>query len=175
MNDDQRRQLRRRIQRATTWDNEAEAKPQNACAHIIAGLNIMRVLEDKPQHLMQNLLHYGPKAYAGKGWASALIWYHKKSIDNYKSITLFGLWAQEVDDTTVLQIGTKALPFNAAVYNAESYNQLIERDFTTYYGHNGNPPPDSVSYESVYDVTRRIAQRQEIADAVLRWLRAQRF
>lgn len=174
--DDKRRHLRRKIRKAaTTWDSNPQPTSANACANILAGLNVMRVLEDKPERLMQKVLHYGPQSYMGEDWAATLIWYRKKGIDNYQTITLFGVWAQESDNDTLLQIGTKQLAFSAAVYNPESYNQLIKGNFTTYYGNNGNPPPDTVIYETHYDVTKRLVLRQELADKIVRWLRMQRF
>ena len=174
--DDKRRHLRRKIRKAaTTWDSQPNPTPPNACANIIAGLNVMRVLEDKPERFMQNVLHYGPQSYVGEDWAATLIWYRKKGINNYQMITLFGVWAQAQDSQTSLQIGTKQLAFSAVVYNAESYNQLIKRNFTTYYGNNANPPPDTIIYETQYDVTKRLVLRQELSDTIVRWLRLQRF
>lgn len=172
--DDKRRHLRRRIRRAaTTWDSDPQ--PANTCAHILAGLNVMRVLEDKPRRFMQSVLQYGPHAYTGHNWAATLIWYRQKGIDTYQTITVFGVWVIETDDITTIQIGTKQLTFSAAVYNPESYNALIERDFTTYYGNNGNPPPDTIVYETRYDVMRRLALRQTLTDEITRWLRQQEF
>jgi hypothetical protein len=172
--DDRRRHLRRRIRRAaTTWDSEP--KPANTCAHILAGLNAMRVLEDKAERFMRHVLQYGPHAYTGDNWAASLIWYRRKGVNTHQTIKLFGVWIIETDETTSIQIGTKQLAFSAPVYNPESYNTLIKRDFTTYYGNNGNPPPDTIIYETSYDVTRRLALRQEIADEIMRWLRQQEF
>jgi hypothetical protein len=79
------------------------------------------------------------------------------------------------DNETILQIGTKPLQFNAPVYNAESYHQLIQRGFKTYYGDEGSPPsPDDIIFETPYDLLRRLLLRQSIADELIQWLRTRK-
>lgn len=168
---DNRRRIRRQIKKAISWP-QAAANPTNPQARILSGLNVLRVLEDNATKYLHDVLHYGPNSFAGKGWASALIWYRDADYHSYRNLTLFGVWAVDESETTRLLLGTKTLEFSAPVYNAESYHALIKMGFKTYYGDDGSPPPtDDIIYETSFDPTRRLKLREEIATEIIQWLR----
>lgn len=163
--------IRRQIKRAISWpqDETATSNPQ---AHILAGLDVLHVLEDNAPKYLRDVLFYGPRSFDGQGWAAALIWYRHKGYNNYRDLTLFGVWAVEDGDKTKILLGTKPLKFSAPVYNAESYHALIQRGFKTYYGDDGSPPPpDNISYETLFDATARLKLRQTIAEEIIQQLR----
>lgn len=168
---DHRKQLRRQIRRATHWP-QTRQQPANPLAVVLSGLDVLRVLEENTPKYLLDVLHYGPGSFAGDGWAAVLVWFRRKGYHQYQALTLFGVWAVPENEQTRLVLGTKPLQFSAPVYNAESYHQLIQQGFKTYYGDTGSPPTtDNIIFTADYDPTRRLALRQEVADAIVQWLR----
>jgi hypothetical protein len=168
---DPRKRIRQQFKRATTW-TERPSHPTNPQARILAGLDVMRVLEENAPNYLQDVLHYGPSSFAGNGWAAALIWYRNKGYYTYRELTLFGVWAVADADTTKILLGTKPLQYNAPVYNPSAYFNLIQRGFKTYYGDDGRPPSaTSITFETVFDPTARLKLRQTLADEIIEWLR----
>jgi hypothetical protein len=147
----------------------------NAQALILSGLNVLQILEVQAPKYLQNLLHYGPNSFVGKDWAAALIWFRQKGYHQYKNLTIFGVWAVANHTETELRIGTKQLQFSAPVFNPESYMQLIKHNFQTHYKDDGSPPPDDNIVRRInYDAAQRLALRQDIADAIIHWMRNRR-
>ncbi len=169
MSDERRRRLRRQINRyGKAPERNPTSSPQ---ATILAGLNVLGALEEAAQQYVHDVLWYGPGSFAGQGWAAALIWYREKGYYAYKQVMLFGLWVVSVDAGEELRIGTRKLAYSAPFYNAESYQRLIQRDFTSYYGAGEPPQADDVLYRMTWAVERRLALRQEIRDALVQHLR----
>ena len=166
-----RKDIRRKIRRTIN-------KPQNQSneqAIILSGLNILQTLEENSYKYFQDVLHYGPSSFVGDNWAAALIWFRQKGYHEYKTITLFGVWAITEGDKTSLLMGTKHLNFTAPVFNPESYMQLIKHNFQTHYKDDGSPPPDDdITLRINYDAAKRLALRQEIKDAIIQWMRNRR-
>jgi hypothetical protein len=170
---DYRKSIRRNIQRQI---QKNPPKASNEQAIILSGLNIMQVLEDNAPKYLHTVLHYGPDSFIGEGWAVALVWYRRKGYQHYKELTLFGTWLLAKEDETAIIIGTKRLPFSAAVYNAESYNAVIKQTFKPYYGDEISPPSDSsIIYQTTFDLTHRLALRRELADKIILWMRETNF
>lgn len=168
---DHRKRIRRQIKKSINWQKPT-VKPTNPQARILAGLNVLSVLDDNTAKYLRDVLHYGPSSFTGKGWAAALIWYRQKGYHGYQTLMLFGIWAVDADDTTRLLIATKPLKFSAPVYNAESYHALIRQSFKTYYADDGSPPSeDYIIYETTFDPTRRLKLREELATEMIQWLR----
>lgn len=170
---DYRKQIRRHINRKIQTPTP---KASNEQAVILSGLNVMQVLDDNAPKYLQTMLHYGPEPFIGTRWAAILVWYRKKGYQNYKDLTLFGVWALEENGQNQIIIGTKALIYNAAVYNPESYNAVIKQTFKPYYGDDASPPDESrILYRTIFDVTRRLALRRELADKLVHWLQHKWF
>lgn len=170
--DSERRRLRRQINR---FGNAPERKPPaSPQAYILAGLNVLQALEETAQQYVADVLWYGPGAFAGEGWASAVIWMREKGYHTYRELTVFGVWAVSGDDAESILMGTRRLSYSAAIYNAESYQRLIQRDFTTYYGAAPPPSEDDILYRAAWAVERRLALRQQIRDEITHHLRLMR-
>lgn len=166
---DFRRNIRRHIHR---HPQKPKTQPNNEQAVILAGLNVMQVLEDNANKYLKSMLHYGPASFAGKDWASVLVWYRRRGYQHYKDLTLFGVWAVAENDSTKLAIANKPLQYTAPVYNAESYNTVIKQSFKAYYSDDASLPDASrIVYEAEFDITRRLALRREIADKLIAELR----
>jgi len=169
MSDDKRRRLRRHIQR---FGKVPEKKStSNAQAYVLAGLNVLQSLEEAAHQYVRELLWNGPGSYTGKEWASVVIWLREKGYYNYKELTLFGVWAVKESDGEALLVGTRKLAYSAPIYNSESYQRLIKRDFTAYYGEGQPPEADDVIHRATWAVDRRLALRQEIRDVLIQYLR----
>lgn len=150
---------------------KAPSKRSNEQAIILSGLNVLQVLEDNAPKYLLHVLHDGPETFVGDDWAAALIWYRRKGYQNHKTLTLFGTWVIKEGEASVVHIDQKVLHYSAPIYNAESYNTLIKRDFRPYYEDDGSPPKDrSIHYQVTFDVTRRLALRRELADKLMYWL-----
>jgi hypothetical protein len=153
-------------------NNPAPSLLRNQQSLILSSLNLLQVMEESAPKYLRNWLHYGPAAFVGEGWASYLVWYREKGYNNYQELFLFGVWARQEDESIAMLIGTKPLKFSAPVFNAESYNAIIKTTFKPYYNDKGNPPAEEdVHYRAVYDESRRLALRRELADAIVQALR----
>jgi hypothetical protein len=151
---------------------QAPSTPRNAQSLILSNLNLLQVLEDNAPKYLQNYLHYGPAAFVGEGWASCLVWYREKGYNNYQELWLFGAWAKQEEEATIILIGTKPLQFSAPVFNAESYNAIIKTSFKPYYNDKGSPPAeDDIQFRAIYEESRRLALRRELADSIVQALR----
>lgn len=147
-------------------------KKSNAQAIILAGLNIIQVLEDYAPQYLQSVLYYGPDSFIGKNYACVLVWHRQKGYQNYRELCLSGVWAIQADDKIDIIIGSKVLLFKASVYNAESYHALIKQTFKPYYGDDTSPLGESaIVYRTQFDITRRLALRRELAEEVQNWLK----
>jgi hypothetical protein len=168
---DNRKRIRHQIKKAITWSPQ-ETHPTNPQARVLAGLDVLSVLEEHAPKYLQDILHYGPASFAGEGWASALVWYRQKGYYTYRELTLFGVWVMDGADTTTILLGTKLLQYSAPVYNPSSYHHLIKNGFKTYYGDSGSPPSrDNIHYETTFDPTARLKLRQTLADELIQRLR----
>ncbi|MDQ7026336.1 MAG: hypothetical protein Q9P44_12360 [Anaerolineae bacterium] len=61
--------IRRQIKRAVSWSKD-ETAPSNPQAHILSGLDVLRVLEDNAPKYLQDVLFYEPRSVVGQGWAT---------------------------------------------------------------------------------------------------------
>lgn len=170
MNDkNDRRRLRKQINR---FGSAAEPKrSSNPQAHILAGLNVVQSLEEAAHQYIEDLLWHGSGSFTGQGWASVVIWLREKGYNTYHNLTLFGVWAVEKEAGEELLVGTRQLAYSASVYNAEAYEQLIRRSFTTYYGEGKPPEADDVLLRVDWDIQRRLALREELRTAIVQHLR----
>lgn len=152
--------------------NDSKPKKSNAQAIILAGLNVMQVLEDYAPQFLQSVLYYGPASFTGKNYACVLVWHRRKGYQHYRKLRLSGVWAIETEDSTDIIIASKVLLFNASIYNAESYHAVIKQTFKPYYGNDTSPPGDSaIVYRTQFDVTRRLALRRELKGQIQNWLK----
>ncbi len=143
-------------------------KKSNEQAIILAGLNVMQVLADNAPQYLQTVLYNGPDSFIGKNYACVLVWYRRKGYQNYRELTLSGIWAIDIEETTQLIIGSKILLYNATVYNAESYHSVIKQTFQPYYGDDTTPPGDkAITYRTSFDVSRRLALRRELSEQLI--------
>ncbi|MCA9913027.1 MAG: hypothetical protein KC496_06745 [Anaerolineae bacterium] len=164
-----RRRLRGQINR---FGHAPEPKrSSNPQAHILAGLNVVQSLEEAANQYIEDLLWHGPGSFTGHGWASMVIWLREKGYNTHHNLTLFGVWVVQKEDGEELLVGTRQLPYSAAIYNAESYNHLIQRDFTTYYGAGLPPEVDDVILRVAWSIERRLALREELRTAFVQHLR----
>ncbi len=149
---------------------------RNEQAIILSGLDVLRVLDNHAPQYLHGVLHYGPDSFVGNQYAAALIWYRRKGYQDYRKLHLFGVWVAQSDDTTQLMIGSKSLMFTAAVYNPESYTAIMKKTFIPYYGNDLQPPDESnILFQTLFDVTRRIALRREIAEQLAYWFKNKLF
>lgn len=166
---DFRKSLRRNIREQAQIK---ASKPSNEQAIILSGLNIMQVLEENAPKYLHAVLNYGPNSFIGENWASVLVWYRRKGYQNYKDLTLFGVWVVQENATNTIMVGSKPLRYSAVVYNAESYNTVIKQSFKAYYNDDASVPDVSnITFKTPFDITRRLALRREVADKVIHWLR----
>jgi hypothetical protein len=164
---DFRKSIRKALNRPTPTAPRA-----NLQSLVLTGLNLLQVLEENAPKYLQNWLHYGPSAFLGEGWAANLLWYREKGYNNYQELRLFGVWARKEEDATTLLIGTKPLQFTAPIFNAESYNAIIKTNFKPYYNDSAEPPAeDDIHFRTVYEESRRLALRRELADKIIQSLR----
>jgi len=169
MSKDYRKSIRRNLKRKI---QSPAPKASNEQALILAGLNVMQVLEDNAAQYLQSYLHYGPDSFIAENRAAILVWYRKKGYQHYTEMTLYGVWVIGEEQQNRIIIGTKPLTYTAAVFNAESYNTVIKQTFKPYYEDDISPPDESrILYQTTFDVTRRLALRRELADKLVHWLR----
>lgn len=169
MSKDYRKSIRRNLHRSIQPPAE---KASNEQALILAGLNVMQVLEDHAPKYLQSYLHYGPASFTGENRAAVLVWYRQKGYQNYKEMTLYGVWIAGDEKQNHVIVATKPLIFTAPVYNAESYNVVIKQTFKPYYDDDLSPPDESrILYQTLFDVTGRLALRRELENKLIHWLR----
>jgi hypothetical protein len=78
------------------------------------------------------------------------------------------VWALESGAAVNLVVGSKALTFNAPIFNAETYHYHIRRGFSVLYAGDASPPPAADwQWQAAYDPARRLLLRDEL-DAALR-------
>ncbi len=157
---------------------EANAPQQDSLATLLDHVNAWGFLEDLKKSRPKQFNCYGPKSFRGyipASWVGGLVWCKPKGYYHYETLTLLGIWAYEVEDVAHITLGAKMLPFNAPVFNPESYYHHIKRRFDLYYEDDGSPPPDSARlYTANYDSSKRLEIREAIQNEVARWAKAYR-
>lgn len=145
---------------------------QNASARILDGLNAMQAMDQIALREFDDIRLFGPKAFQSEQKACVCVWYLPNGYNAYQELTLFGLWAVTGDDEqTQIIIGTRKRPYTAPIYNAESFWTLIRSDYRTYFQDDHAPPfPADRLYDQPFDITRRIAMRQEIDRIIRQWM-----
>lgn len=151
---------------------------QNDLAAILDGLNALGFLEGLRKKKLRTISIYGPKALRGQiesegkswQWAAAVTWYKSRGYHHYRTLTLLGIWAVEVEDGTQIIIGSKTLEFDAPVFNPESYYREIKKRFDLYYKGDGSPPPETDwLYRALYLADERLAQRDVVESTLAAW------
>lgn len=154
------------------------APKQNDLAAILDGLNALGVLEELRKKKLRTISIYGPKATRGQieiegkawQWAGAVTWYKARGYHHYRTLTLLGIWALEIEDGAQIIIGSKTMEFDAPVFNPESYYREIKKRFDLYYKGDGTPPPESGQlYSTFYDANERLALRDTVESTLATW------
>jgi len=140
---------------------------------ILNSLNVQQQLDDlrdRLRRLKQRPLHvHGPKAKTGRHGLRVVVWLLTTGVPQDLTLTLLGVWATPGSQVTIT-VGTRQLPYNAPIFTAEAYWQLIKRDYSVYYADDGSPPTDDrVLLRTVYDPAQRLTLRAQIADALSGW------
>lgn len=157
--------IRQQIRRP--WGAEQKL-PASPLVTLLSGLNVTEALEAGAPRYLHRYLHYGPALFSGEKWAGLLIWFREQGYHTYQELNLFGVWVVRQETQTRLLVGERHLRYSAPVYNPESYHHIIRQSFKAYYNDDGHPPQGaSIFYQALYDPARRLALRQEIADAII--------
>ena len=134
-------------------------------ARVLDDLNVMDTLEAIRK---RSTLCYGPKiinsALPSKG---VVLWQRSPGYYGYKTLKLFGIWLVLRDETPVVVIGKKLLPFAAPFYDADAYHKLIKQNYNLYYK-DDNQPPAQPGYSVRYDPDERLELRATIAREIAR-------
>lgn len=151
---------------------------QNDLAAILDGLNALGVLEGLRKKKLRTISLYGPKAVRGQmdiegkawQWAGAVTWFKPRGYHHYRTLTLLGIWAVEVETGTQIIIGSKTMEFDSPVFNPESYYREIKKRFDLYYKGDAAPPPESGQlYVTTYDAGERLALRDTVETTLAAW------
>jgi hypothetical protein len=158
--------------------DEANAPQQDTLATLLDHVNAWGFLEDLKKSRRKPFNCYGPKtfrSYLPASWVGVVVWCKPKGYYHYETLTLLGVWAYEADGATYITLGTKTLPFNAPVFNPESYYHHLKRRFDLYYEDDGSPPPESARlYTANYDSSKRLEIREAIQREIVAWAKAYR-
>jgi len=142
---------------------------QDALAQTLDALDTMGALEKLVQRLSRHLSH-GPRAVSGLEpipWVGAVIWQRAPGYFGYRTLTLFGAWAQYAGEDIHVCTGLRHLAYSIDFYDGEAYIKLIRRDFSLYYGDDGRPPPvEAWSSCFTYITQERLSQRDLLAKAL---------
>lgn len=134
------------------------------------GLNAFGMLENAAKRSPSKLLAYGPQDVRGSSpqvYAGVVIWHRPKGYRSYKSLTLLGIWAAQMDGETRILVGERRLSFQASHYNAESVFHHLKRTFTVHYGKSAPPPePQHRLIDAAYQPESRLKTRQQVAAVV---------
>lgn len=137
---------------------------------ILNSLNVIEPLETLTRRRKLPILCYGPATKRQPDAVRVVVWYLPKgSMQSYKTLYLFGIWARGQAPEVDLTIGTRQLAYQAPVYTAEAFWKLIKRDYATYYHDDGQPPVDAILYQTTYNEEQRLAIRQQIAEVIQAW------
>ena len=138
---------------------------------ILNSLNVIEPLEALARRRKLPILCYGPATKRQPDAIRVVLWYLPKgSMQSYKTLYLFGIWALGQAPNVDLIVGTRSLDYQASVYTAEAFWKIIKRDYATYYHDDGQPPPaDAILYQAAYSEEQRLTIRQQIAEVIQAW------
>ena len=153
------------IQRRRAREVEAQRDP---LARILDDLNAMDALGALRKRAT---LCYGPKAIKSAAPPSmgVVIWQRPAGYYGYKTLTLIGVWAYWRDETALIAVGKKLLPFSAPFYDADAYHKLIRDHYDLYY-HDDSTPPAKPAFSVRYDAEQRLDLRATIAHELAKCL-----
>ena len=156
-NEDRYQEILRRIQ-AKGGKHDIGFRPEQSANSILDQLNAMDVLGGLVRIPHPGKLTHGPKVFAGNGWEAVLCWTYNNRTGGYQHLRVLGVWTWVENATQQVGVGQKHLRYQAPVYNAEAFHQLIRKGFYTYYKDNGNPPKTMLA-QRTYQAEDRLELR----------------
>ncbi len=137
-------------------------------------LNAWGYLEDCKELNPARIQCFGPGVFRGylpMTWAGVCLWYKARGYYHYGTLYLLGIWAMQArDEAITIALGIRELTYRLPHYNAEAYYFRIQREFKTFYGDSGTPPPESACfYNASYDPAQRLNIRRELQEALADW------
>ena len=165
--------LKRIAGRKTFGNHRQDNKAPRLQDRLLDLLNAYDAFAALTQRSYAGILCYGPKSIRGAAWSAVIIWYHPKGYYGYQKLKLLGVWAHCLNADIMLTIGIRQLPYQASIYNPESYHAAIQRGFKLYYDDNGAPPDenDSILFQARHSPKERLTHRQTLDNILLRWQR----
>ena len=146
----------------------------DAPGQALDALNAWGYLEDCKEMNPARINCFGPGVFRGylpQTWAGVCLWYKLRGYHHYSTLYVLGIWAlQSHDERITIAMGIKELAYRLPLYNAEAYFHRIQREFKTFYGDNGSPPPEAGCFYTIpFDPSQRLRIRQELRDALADW------
>lgn len=143
---------------------------QAECARALDSLNALDSLEELSRARFSPRLSSPSRAYAGvqpSPWVSAVFWTRQPGYLGYKVLSVYGIWASiAADETILISIGAKKLPFARPFFDPEPYHKLFRRDYTLYYDDDGAPPAQP-AFSEPYSPANRLTQRNSVRAALI--------
>jgi hypothetical protein len=156
-------------------EEQKRAKENNAqhltLSVVLDSLNALDTIDDVRLTDRKGWLCWGPRAFKGNGWMSALIWCKPATYHGYRLLTVIGIWAVAREGGIDIIFGTKSLKYSAPFYEAEAYHKLMRDTFETYYTDKGSPPDESGRlYVVPYTADKRLEIRAALKSAIKDWV-----
>jgi len=170
-NDDRYNEILKKIAARKPFGAESQSAQGSPLDLILDYLNAYDTLDALAQGTYSTILCYGPQVMRGDSWVGVLIWSHAKSYYGYRTLSLLGIWTQQIETDLQVVLGLRDLPYKAPVFSAEAYHSLIRRGFKTFYEDNGHPPQasDYVLYQVIYEQKNRLLMREAIQTHLKQW------
>ncbi len=163
--------LKKIAERPLFGGKRREILPRTPHERVLDRINAYDCLADLPRGDYQHWLCYGPTPTRGSAWSGVVVWAHRKGYHGYQTLTLLGVWAHYAADEILLSIGSRHLPYSAAIYDAGVYRVAIRNNFRLYYDDRGGPPDDgsSLLFRGGYSDGERLQFRQSLRGYVRQW------
>lgn len=168
----------RRIQQKQA--EEASQPKQDVLTAALDGLDAMGFLDKVKRRPPEGETAFGPKVFRGHAalsqaddkqyWCGVLVWHKPKGYGQYQTLGLLGIWAVEVGKAVEIIVGTKTLTFSAPIYNPESYQLQMKRNFKTYYDGEASPPEANERlFHAPYEPGNRLKMRDTLEQVISQW------
>lgn len=141
---------------------------QAELAAVLDGLNALDALDALKAGGLSRLLSGGPLGVSGAQpapWVGAVLWQRAPGYYGYKTLTLYGLWAQQTSEGAVVLAGIRRVAYALDFYEADAYHKRIRREFGLYYADDGKPPAEP-AWSAVYHAEDRLTLRAQAAEAL---------
>lgn len=163
---------------------ETSAPIQSLLSSVLDTLNAAGMLAAIKRRPPKRFSAYGPKTFTGslavsgegipEQWAASVIWHKPRGYAAYQTLGLLGIWALGHGSEVRVLVGEKTLPFNAPIFNPESYYHHIKRKFNLHYAGDASPPlsdkTGSILFDAQYDETERLETRKAIEAVLRQWV-----